>query len=366
MKNLAVTAEQRSLLNSKSHSLRPLSSAGFLHLLQVFHFILLPLAIFLFAVLCLTCTPRFYNESFVLTLRTVALGLLLLTPAAAFVVLVFGVVVTKWHSRVRWPAVFYWMWWPSWKFVLCLAAAAVGCKFGNSLWFTYLMPYQQMMRLQAYNNVNPSTVSGIRLQDAGVAIFNSSAGVDRARGGCLMDSTTYCVAPIILGTDLTTSTGGHDMFMTGTDCCDCPGEFRCGDWNTPALYLGGMRVVSAEDAGFYKLAVQSWSATYGKTANYPIFFKWVADPVTGWHNYRSQGMRLLLMCVFGSPFVLLFVVFALNFIFKCLVDSGICGPGGPSDAPMLPPGQGRAMSEKLLPGMHKHYNEQRAQSGYGV
>lgn len=362
MKNLAVSAEQRSLLNSNNHSLRPLATAGFLHLLQVFQFTLLPLACFLFAVLCLTCTPRFYNESIVLTIRTVGLSLLLLTPIAAFIVLVFGIVVTKWHSRVRWSAAFYWMWWPSWKFLLCILAAVVGCTFGNTIWYSYLLPYQQMMRLQAYNNVNPSTVTGVRLQDSGVAIFNTSAGVDRARGGCLMNGPTYCVAPIIIGSDLTTSTGEHDLFMTGVDCCDCPGEFRCGDWNKPAASLGGMRVVNADDTSYFRLAVQSWSATYGFTPTNPIFYKWVADPVVGWHNTRTQGVRLLLMSVLMVPFVLLFLVFVLNGMFKCLVESGICGP---VDTPVLPPGLGRSMGEKLLPGMHKHYNEQRTQQ-YGV
>merc|ERR1712226_1842329 len=103
--------------------------------------------------------------------------------------------MTKIYSTVKWPAAVYWAWWPFWKFTTCLLAAVVTCHLANGIWYNYLLPYQQMLRLQAYNNINPAVATGERLQDIGVAVFNKSANVDRARTGCLKNDITYCVAP---------------------------------------------------------------------------------------------------------------------------------------------------------------------------
>jgi len=360
MKNLGVTAEQRSLLASNTHSFRPLSTAGFLNVWQVFQLILLPSAVFIFAVLCLTCTKRLYNEDTILQIKMLGLFLLLVMPIMAVVVLIFGIVSTKLHSRIRASATAYWMWWPMWKLIFCVLAASLGSSVGNMLWRQYLLPYQQNMRLQAYGNVDPAGVYPNRLADSGLAVFNSSAGVDRIRGGCLKNGNTYCIAPIILGSDLnkTAPDAQHELFMVGTDCCTCPGEFRCGDWNKPAQGLGGFRVTNENLNDYYRLAVKSWSAAYGYTSKAPIFYTWTADPVTLWKDLREQGVRLLLLSLFGAPFALLVIGMAINGIFKLLIEFGYCGP---IDTPMPPPGLGKTLSEKLLPQMNRHYNEQMAQ-----
>jgi len=359
MKGFSVTAEQRSLLGRNNHSLRPLSTAGHLDVWQVFRFTWLPLLIFVFTLLCVTSSPRFEQEAVVLMVRMVGLVLLLATPTISLAVLVFGIVVTKFHSCVRWSAATYWAWWPLWKFVLCLLAAVVACTIGNFVWYRHFLPYQQMQRLQAYNNVNPAAVRGVRMQDAGVVVFNTSAGVDRGRTGCLVNGATYCVAPILLGTDLATAPDGeHDLFMAGYDCCSCPGEFRCGDWDRPAPALGGMRIVSIADNPFYRLAAEKWAATYGKPIRQAIFFEWAANPVATWRRMRTQGVRILTLSLLGCPFLLLMLAFLLNGVFKFMNESGYAAP---VDTPVPPAGLGNAMSKSFLPQMHKHYTDQQEQ-----
>merc|ERR1719401_690631 len=122
-----------------------------------------------------------------------------------------------------------------------------------------------MQRLQAYSGIDPSSVSGKRLQDAGVVAFNASAGVDRMRAGCLKNGATFCVAPVVPGGELSPdSSKTQDLFMVGTDCCSCPGEFRCGDWNIPKP-LGGLRVFDADKHSLFKLAAEERAVTHGRS-----------------------------------------------------------------------------------------------------
>ncbi|CAL1156818.1 unnamed protein product [Cladocopium goreaui] len=101
---------------------------------------------------------------------------------------------------------------------------------------------------QVYQSINPlnANVTGLRLQDAGAITFDRNSGVDRMMTGCFVDTTTFCVAAITsvsekAGRLIPSDLSQYDLFMTGTDCCECPGEFRCGDWNHPGEHLGGLR-----------------------------------------------------------------------------------------------------------------------------
>lgn len=324
MKGLGVTAEQRSLLSKNNHSLRPLATSGHLNVWQAFQLALLPTFIFAFTLLCLTSTPRLTNQALVHGICGVVLTLLLAAPVISFTVIVIGIAKTKMMSTVQWNAVLYWAWWPFWRCAMCVGALSLGLIFANNLWFNYLLPYQQMMKLQTYNNINPALASGVRLQDIGMASFNSSANVDRARTGCLKNSATYCVAPIVDASEYNAAAPGmHDLFMAGTDCCDCPGEFRCGDWDVPMAALGGMRVVNEAETSFYRLAAENWAATFGASVRHPIFFTWVRDPIVYWRDLRARGVRLLFVALLSAPFALIVLAVILNGVLRVLQDMGL-------------------------------------------
>eukprot|EP00928_Gymnodinium_smaydae_P082688 TRINITY_DN65996_c0_g1_i1.p1 TRINITY_DN65996_c0_g1~~TRINITY_DN65996_c0_g1_i1.p1 ORF type:complete len:420 (-),score=38.75 TRINITY_DN65996_c0_g1_i1:46-1155(-) len=357
MKNLGITPEQRSLLTRHSHSLKPLTQAGYLNIWQAFQLTWLPTFIFVFSVLCLTCTPRMFHGQLIVFIRWLGVLLMLAIPAATVAVFVAGVATAWYNSRARWQAVTYWGWWPCWRLAMCLIAVTLASRFGDSLWFDQFLPYQQMMRLQAYKNIGPN-VTGVRLQDAGVVMFDAKAGVDRARTGCLKNGATYCVAPIVLGDELGSSTkGSHDLFMAGVDCCSCPGEFRCGAWNMPARTLGGLRVASADENSFFQLAAQQWGETFGRRVDQPLFFQWVVDPVSEWHALRERGVRLLLLTCIGVPFCFIMMSYVLNGILKLLSDNECAAP---IDTPMLSSSMGQSLTSFFLPSMYQHRMERQA------
>lgn len=353
MKGLGVTAEQQSLLGSQNYSLKPLTTSGHLSSWQAFQLAWVPFCISTFTLFCLTCATRLTNEVIVNVTYWCVLLLLLATPTVSLAVIVFGVVMTKVHSTVKWSAALYWAWWPFWRFAMCVFAAVLACCFANVIWYDYFLQYHQMLRLQAYNNINPAVATGDRLQDAGVAVFNKSANVDRARTGCLKNDVTYCVAPIIIGSEFDRANGGnHDLFMAGTDCCKCPGEFRCDAWNVPMSALGGLRIVDNYDTPFYRLASEDWGATYGVTSKRPLFFKWVKDPTGTWNELRTNGVRIMLLSIVGAPFVFVCIAFALNVVLQFLHGAGYADPVDGSA--LSAPGMGKAM-------MHQYMDHQRQQ-----
>jgi hypothetical protein len=357
MKGIGVTAEQQSLLGSHNYSLRPLTTAGHLNYWQACRFAWLPFCISTFSLLCLTCSPRLTNEVILYIIYWVALVLLVAIPAVSFALIAFGIIMTKIYSTVNWPAALYWIWWPFWKLSMSIFAAVAAACIANTLWFSYFLPHQQMLRLQAYNNVNPSIASGERLQDAGIMTFNASANVDRARTGCLKNDVTYCVAPIIMGSDFDRATGGnHDLFMAGTDCCSCPGEFRCDAWNMPMAALGGLRIADSLETPFFRLASEDWASTYGVSTKRPIFFKWVSNPLSTWHELRETGVRFLVLAILGAPFIFVSISFALNAILQMLHSSGYADyiHGAAVDSP----GIGKAMMNRYMDHQRKQTQEE--------
>eukprot|EP00913_Durusdinium_trenchii_P032945 g30841.t1 len=238
-----VPAEQRSLLSRQNYTLRPLSSVGALSVLKVLDVSWQAIAVFIAALLVQSMVHS-------KPLLIVVLGVFLIFPVMELLVLLIGVVAATIWRGVRWKAVVFWTWWPFWKVVLCVAAACVATSFGNYLW-------------------QPSQ-SGW-LQDAGVMTFDRASGVNRMMTGCFVDTTTFCIAAITSVTEkdgklLPQDLSQYDLFMAGTDCCECPGEFRCGDWNVPGAHLGGYRETDAAINKFYSLASQDFAAAYHKAS----------------------------------------------------------------------------------------------------
>jgi len=359
-----VTSEQKALIASKTFSLRPLASAGHLDLFSLLGLVWAPIVAFVATLFILISSVRLHNNTTVFAIWVIVVLVLTVTPTITVFVLTAGVVQARMKSRIKWPAVTYWMWWPFWKFVMIWVAVGLGSYIGNYIWNQCFLPYTNVARLQAYRNIIPESTSGVRLQDAGLIKFNDTVGVDRSRTGCLKNGATYCIAPIVTGGVLPSCTDspgahGYDLFMTGVDCCTCPGEFRCGAWDKPGT-LGGYRVTTEDDRKFFRLAVQDWSSTYGKHYKHPVFFNWVSEPVQTWSNFSSRGYQLLTLALLLFPFAVLGTVIALNGILKFLHNADLATP---RNAPMPPPGVTRDLGAQLAPQMHNFYNNEQAQQG---
>lgn len=258
----------------------------------------------------------------------------------------------------------YWMWWPFWRLTLCVAAACLGTYIGNQLWYSLFFPHTRMERLQAYSNVDPLVATSKRLQDAGIVTFNKSVGVDRARTGCMKDGVTFCVAPIVFqgSSAANISDQPQDLFMAGVDCCECPGEFRCGDWNSPQT-LGGLRVLSEQSNRMYHQSAVKWASTFQKKVNSPMFFEWVADPIVAYNELEERGVRLKILAILVIPTMIILTVVLLNGILELLCRVGIAAP---IETPPPPPGLGRALNARFLPHLHKHYEQQQQAEAWNM
>jgi hypothetical protein len=347
-----LTSEQQSLLKRNNHGLQLLKMGGHLNIWQMIDLVWLPVTIFAFTLLCLASSVRFDNEWLVHLVLCFGLIALLAVPTIAVLVLSFGVLSTHIYSRVRWPAAIYWGYWPFWTFVLCWSAFGIASRLGNSMWYHEVLPDMQLNRLQSYHAIDPSSFRGPRFQDAGIVTFNESVGVDRAQSGCLKNAATYCVAPIVIGDEMSVAnaTSMHDLFMAGKDCCECPGEFRCGDWNRPTKRVGGFRIMDPTDSAFYRLAVEEWGAKYRQDSKHPIFFEWVDQPFDALADMHIRGQRLMVGLLIFAPVVIGILIHLLNLAFGVLQTRGRASP---IDPPMPhAAGFGYAVSKRLLPQMH--------------
>lgn len=365
-----VTPEQEQLLQSRTFSLRPLSTAGHLSVSRLLGLTWQPIAIFIFTVLVLTSTELRYRspvaDQAVLFCGLVAL---LIFPVIGFMLLLFGVIVARIHSPVRWSAVLYWMYWPFWKLVLCVLAVAVAANIGNALWYSNFYPHERYQQLQAYSAINPEITSGVRLMDAGIVQFDVSAGVDRSRTACLKNGATYCIAPMVKNGTVPVSTEAkpfddtvYDLFVVGVDCCGCPGEFRCGDWNVPGA-AGGLRVLSEDAVKLYTLASQNWATSYEKKTENPVFFELTSDPIRSYKGMASRGFRVVVLALMLFPAVTVLVAMLLNSVLLCLCDAGIATT---LSAP-LPQGRvGRMLSARFLPDVYNNQQNLRLQQQAGL
>jgi len=259
-------------------------------------------------------------------------AIVMIAPILAVVIYVGGIWTTIRSSVARFSAVVFWLYWPFWRLAAMLVAVVLACSYGDHLWYNYFQLYEEYYRLQAYDNVDSYIVSGNRLQDAGLVVFNTSSGVDRSKAGCIVNGHTYCVAPIIQTGVVKpgvaqSKSGVQDLFMAGIDCCNCPvTDFRCGDWDDSSGKLGGMRLLDAEKNRMFNLAAEKWMATYQKVSSHGVFFEWANEPIVAWKMLWNHGFHLaMLYCIFGvcGSFLLMVI---LNGLMRLLREFQIAAP----------------------------------------
>eukprot|EP00929_Paragymnodinium_shiwhaense_P052825 TRINITY_DN26456_c0_g1_i1.p1 TRINITY_DN26456_c0_g1~~TRINITY_DN26456_c0_g1_i1.p1 ORF type:complete len:382 (+),score=87.08 TRINITY_DN26456_c0_g1_i1:97-1242(+) len=364
-----ITPEQRRLLQSKNHGFNQLVATGSMRLGEMLNFVGLPVVIFEFCLICLCSSLRYHQEDLLAHVRITGLMFFLTVPTVTIFVFLVGVMLSREHTVVSWPAVTYWGYWPFWRALLCWAAMYSASDIGNHLWYTYFLPHLQLDRLQVYHQLDPDQAPGRRLQDAGVVEFDAKAGVDRAKASCLRSGSVYCIAPIIVGDEINASSrgGSQDLFMAGRDCCSCEGEdvggFRCGDWSKPiskigyAKQIGGLRVVNGNYNDFYRLASDDWATTYHKEVNHAIFFEWVDHPALALQDMQNRGERLMWCALLGAPLASLILGQLLRVLFGYLRETGAAAPTG---AP-VPVGLGHGVNKRFFPDMHADREERQAQ-----
>mmetsp|Transcript_121656 Transcript_121656/g.190018 ORF Transcript_121656/g.190018 Transcript_121656/m.190018 type:complete len:390 (-) Transcript_121656:25-1194(-) len=293
-----------------------------------------PTALTFSLVLLLLIQPYRFSMGFLTNAVTVIASLVCIYgPGLAFVVFAVGIFKTIYSSVARLSAVIFWSFWPVWIFLCRVFAVVLAWCLGNYLWFNNFQAYTEYEHLQAYSNVDSFTQTGNRLQDAGLVVFNASDGVDRSRGGCIVNGHTYCVAPIIQGGVVKkgvkqTYNGKQDLFMAGIDCCNCPvTDFRCGDWADPTHdAVGGMRLLDDGARKMYRLAAEKWGADYDKQSVHTIFFTWANDPVAAWKTLWHRGMLLTILAIVAAFFGSFLITLLLNGIIHFLIMAQIAAP----------------------------------------
>jgi len=347
-----VPAEQRALLARRNYTLRPLGSIGALGPLKVLEVAWQPIAIFM---LSLLVQAKLHLDA----VTAAVLFAFLVFPTMELVVLLIGIAAAAIWRGVRWRSVLFWAWWPFWKFAFCVGAAALGMMLGGALWQHHFHPAQLLSKMQVYSDISPINATGLRLQDAGLITFAPAVGVDRLMTGCLKDGPTFCIAPILPvvekdGLRLPVNMSQQDLFMVGMDCCECPGEFRCGDWNTPGTHVGGVLETDQTKQQFYALAAKDFAAHYRKDIKYPIFLEWHNEPAQYVDGRVATGNSNFAVAMVSFPFVLVIGVVVLNGLLQLLMWLQLAGPHRPPT-----PGDGIVgrLGRKLLPGMYNYQAE---------
>jgi hypothetical protein len=338
---------------------------------------------------CLTNKWRFYHNITWTVLTVITGAIATVIPAVSLGVYTFGIYKTVRHSVARSSAVLFWLYWPFCRFVACVVAAGLAWTVGNNIWYNQWQLYYEYAHLQAYDNVDTYTVTGSRMQDAGMVVFNETNGVDRARGSCLVSDHIYCIAPIVQGgkldrLDKQNRVGINDIFMAGIDCCSCPmTDFRCGDYADPHTPIGGMRMLNEESRKLFRVAMQKWSVDWDQHTSHGIFFNWVNDPVTVWKEMWAHGWNLWQLAVIFGVFAPFLGNVILNGFMKVLREFQIAAPlddycldnpdislYGTSYGPYGPAGLGQPIpgpeTKSFVPEEYRDYLNQREPNQWDV
>lgn len=366
---MGLNGQERALLEGSNHHMR-LGAPGQLDLRNVSTVFWRPSLIFIFTMITLAGFQRFDHPTPSVLLCVVGNTIMLFPPVASFLVLMTGVtclaVGLRQHRKqeiLLLKAVFFWSFWPFWQFFMCVTSLACAIMLANTLWVDFFHKSIELSRLQSYGMVDPAKTPGSRLQDAGVVEFMNTVGIDRSKGGCFVNGKTYCVAPILHGGALLSSlgdmpsTGAYDYFAVGVDCCSCPNQdFRCGEWNNP-IASGGLRSTDVKARPFYSMAVDDWSASYGKIPKHPLFFEWVQGPQHKVDMLWARAAYFAFMASFAAPIVFFCMAMLLSVLFSYFVHAGLAQP----DMVFEPPIWLKTIWLKVLPELHRMQQMKMAQ-----
>lgn len=195
---------------------------------------------------------------------------------------------------------------PSWiifMFITMALALMLGTSLGYMNFWTFMQPYYDLTNLSHYTGVNPATMRGQQLMDAGQVTFAEGAQLDLSKSMGFQNLDTYCVAPITFSNE-----GGslplasYDFWAVGLDCCSGNNaDFHCGEFNNPNA-LSGLRLMNDNQRSFYRLAVQQAEAAYNVRATHPLFFYWMENPTNEVTAYKEDGYKYYFLGMVGHFF----------------------------------------------------------------
>merc|ERR1719188_2041968 len=150
--------------------------------------------------------------------------------------------------------------------------------------------------MRSYEDINPASMGGQKMLDAGVVHFTNDTTVDVSKSMRFKHRDWYCVAPLKpKGKD----PENYDFWVVGVNCCGKqPFDFDCKSHHFTAAgnpKPGGFRWMpgwgpghgEAGDKAFFRLAVQQAEATHNITARPPLYLVESVDPsaeVASWNE----------------------------------------------------------------------------------
>lgn len=215
-----------------------------------------------------------------------------------------------WYKTDRDP------WWMIFLFATMLIALVTGAWLGNKNFYYYMSPYYETAALNTYYNLNPYSVKGQEIVDAGQITFTSGVQVDDDKSMGFKSREMFCVAPIGRKSHNGTSQR-HDVWAVGLNCCTgSSGSFGC--YQGQAERMSGVRVAGGWEKPFYDLAVKQAAAKYKLEVSHAILVKLVSDASTGLADYAMDGQRYFVIGIFTSLVVqLVFVgIFSIRAMFQ--------------------------------------------------
>lgn len=180
---------------------------------------------------------------------------------------------------------------PTWYIFLAITsfiAVIWAQSAGSTNYAKNMRPYNDVLNLNVYPNVDPQTARGQQYMDAGRLVFTPTSRLDLTKSMGFKNFKTYCVAPVVSGG---AEMQEYDFWAVGTDCCSGHvADFSCGEFSNPRA-ISGLRLMNDDQRAFFRLAVQQAEAAYNIKANHPIFLYWMQDPQGELNAYEDAGYR---------------------------------------------------------------------------
>ncbi|CAE7233003.1 unnamed protein product [Symbiodinium pilosum] len=171
-------------------------------------------------------------------------------------------------------------------------AFLLGLLIGSYNYQTNMRSIFDLVSLNSYVEVNPATMRGQELMDAGKVQFVAGATLDFHLANGFKNTDTFCVAPITVNNMVLAS---YDFWAVGKNCCsDQQADFKCGAYNADGP-KGGLRITNDEDRDFYRLAVQQAESAYAIKAIHPLFFEWTGDSSQQVQDDERAGYQTFLV-----------------------------------------------------------------------
>lgn len=209
--------------------------------------------------------------------------------------------------------------WAIFLFLTMLLSWSIAQELGWQNFSYNLKPFYDIVNLDTYPQVDPSTFRGQQLMDAGRIVFTPDSRLDLQRSMGFKNLDMYCVAPITVGNENVTykALQSYDFWAVGLNCCGDRGDFKCGEFNNPNAHAG-LRLMRDEMKPFFRLAVQQAESAFNIQAVHPMFVHFMQDPTAEAQAYQEDGFKYYLLGIFWHFVLQLTLVILACMVFHSL------------------------------------------------